>query len=205
MLVCWNWNLIDSCCRINPSFSSYFQQHFLHERTHFKLLHCRLCCKNGLILCQTHTELSALIMVNHVITRLGSSGSASTFSTINHVKFHFLDWGFTPGNIKTRAGNPPDVHQDEDAGGAAPGLSETHRGVEGESMRQGGTLHDAPDWCKFSSSSGKQKGTLPSSSTPHETQIIDLLYTEISFEKGHLKSKPNHWFAIRKKPPTLYD
>ena len=62
------------------------------------------------------------------------------------------------GGVPARAGDHADGDQDEDVGGAAPGLPEAHRSAEGVSVRQGGALHHAADWCKFGAPHGKQKG-----------------------------------------------
>ena len=81
------------------------------------------------------------------------------------------DRGSPVRNLSAGAGDPPDGHQDEDPGGAAPGLPEAHRRAEGESVRQGGALHHAPNRRKFSPLAGKQKGTLQSPHHHHDSSV----------------------------------
>lgn len=70
------------------------------------------------------------------------------------------DRGSSTWDLTAWARDPPDGHQDEDPGGAAPGLPEAHCCAEGEPVRQGGALHYAANRRKFSPLAGKQKGTL---------------------------------------------
>lgn len=69
------------------------------------------------------------------------------------------DRGSSIRDLTAWARDPPDGHQDEDPGGAAPRLPEAHRSAQGESVRQGGALHYAANRRKFSPLAGKQKGT----------------------------------------------
>ena len=53
------------------------------------------------------------------------------------------------GDPEERPGDLGNECQDEDTGGAAPGLPETHRGAEGVPLCKGGALQHAAGWCEY--------------------------------------------------------
>ena len=81
--------------------------------------------------------------------KLTAAAAAAVSSVLGLSMSGRADRGAARRDGETRPGAAGHRRQNEDAGGAAPGLPAPHRRPQGEPLRQRGTLQHAPDRCQL--------------------------------------------------------